>query len=253
MHDVVPASGSFQDHFSGQPAHYARYRPHYPAELFRFLAGLTRKHSLAWDCATGSGQAAIALSEHFEHVVATDASGAQIDAAIAHPGVTYRVAAAEDSQIDAGSIDLITVGQALHWFDLERFFAEAERVLVREGVLAAWCYELCKVSEGCDAVVDELYAGILAGFWPPERRLIEERYTGINMPGRPLESREFAMGVTWTVVDMLGYLRTWSGSARYQRVHGDDPVSKIEPALRAEWGAGRRSVRWPLTLLVSRL
>jgi len=249
----VPDSDGFKDHFSGQSAHYARHRPQYPAGLFQFLAVLTSNHAQAWDCATGNGQAAIALSEYFEGVVATDASSAQIDAAIAHPGVTYRVAAAEDSQIEADSIDLITVGQALHWFDLERFFAEAERVLVRGGVLAAWCYELCKVSKGCDAVVDELYAGILAEFWPPERRLIEERYTGINLPGRPLESSEFEMGVTWTVADMLGYLRTWSGSAHYQRVHGADPVSKIEPALRAEWGAGRRPVRWPLTLLVSRL
>lgn len=249
----MPDSDSFKDHFSGQSAHYARHRPQYPAELFQFLAARTSNHAQAWDCATGNGQAAIALSEHFEGVVATDASSAQIDAAIAHPGVTYRVAAAEDSQIEADSIDLITVGQALHWFDLERFFAEAKRVLVRDGVLAAWCYELCKVSEGCDAVVDELYAGILAEFWPPERRLIEERYSGINMPGHPLESREFEMGVTWTVADMLGYLRTWSGSARYQRAYGNDPVSKIESALRAEWGAGRRPVRWPLTLLISRL
>jgi SAM-dependent methyltransferase len=249
----VIVSDGFQDHFSARSAHYARYRPHYPPELFDFLTSLTAKHSLAWDCATGSGQAAIALSAHFEHVVATDASKAQIDAAVAHSGVTYRVAAAEDSQLDAGSIDLITVGQALHWFDIERFFAEAERVLVSNGVLAAWCYELCRVSDTCDAVVDELYTEIVGEFWPPERRLIEAGYADIAMPGRALESRDFHMSVSWSAVDMLGYLRTWSACARYRQEHGDDPVSKIETALRAEWGGGHRPVRWPLTLLVSRL
>ncbi len=249
----MPVSGSFQDHFSGQPAHYARYRPRYPAELFRFLAGLTETHSLAWDCGTGSGQAAIALSKYFDRVVATDASSAQIDAAVAHHGVSYRVAAAEDSQLDADSIDLITVGQALHWFDLERFFVETERVLAKDGVLAAWCYELCRVSDACDAVLDELYTKIVGEFWPPERRLIEKRYAGVAMPGRPLEPQEFHMGASWTVADMLGYLRTWSACARYRQAHGDDPVAQIETALRTEWGAGRRSVRWPLTLLVSRV
>lgn len=249
----MPVSGNFQDHFSGQSSRYARYRPHYPAELFRFLAGLAEGHSLAWDCATGNGQAAIALSAHFERVVATDASSSQIDSAVAHPGVSYRVATAEESMLETGSIDLICVGQALHWFDLPRFFAEAERVLAEGGVLAAWCYELCNVSGACDAVVDKLYTEIVGEFWPPERRLIDARYTGITLPGSLLETHDFQMGAAWTSADMLGYLRTWSACARYREAHGDDPVSRIEAALRAAWGGGRRPVRWPLTLLVSRL
>ena len=249
----MPGSGNFKDHFSGQSEGYARHRPHYPDELFEFLATLTRKHVRAWDCATGNGQAASALSVYFDSVVATDASNAQIAAAIEHPGVTYRVAAAEDSQLDAASVDLITVGQALHWFDHERFFTEARRVLVNDGVLAAWCYELCTVSDACDAPVDRLYTEILRNLWPPERRLIEARYAGIAMPGRPLSSPEFEMRVSWTVADMLGYLRTWSASARYQQVHGEDPVAQIEAALRDAWGEGPRTVRWPLTLLASRL
>jgi SAM-dependent methyltransferase len=253
LHDVASGPGSFKDHFSGNSAHYARHRPQYPAELYQFLADQTDNHGRAWDCATGNGQAAIALSKYFESVVATDASSAQIDAAIAHPGVTYRVAAAEDSQLDADSIDLITVGQALHWFDHERFFTEARRVLRKDGVLAAWCYELCSVSEACDAAVDKLYREIVGDFWPPERRLIEVGYADIAMPGRSLESPEFQMRVSWTVADMLGYLRTWSGCARYRQAHGDDPVLQIEAALRDAWGAGPRTVQWPLTLLVSRL
>ena len=241
----------FKDHFSAQSAGYARHRPHYPRELFAFLAGVGGRH-LAWDCATGNGQAAIALAAYFDRVIATDASAAQIDAAIAHPGVSYRVASAEASGLEAASVDLVTVGQALHWFDTARFFAEASRVLVPDGCVAAWCYELCTVSPRCDAVVERLYTDITGPFWPPERRLIEERYAGIDFPGTPVEAPAFEMSAQWTADDMLGYLRTWSACQRYQRRHGHDPVELVEDELRKAWGTDRRTVRWPLTVRLSR-
>lgn len=242
----------FKDHFSAQSEGYARHRPRYPRELFAFLAGLGGRN-LAWDCATGNGQAAIALAGHFERVIATDASSAQIDAAVAQPGVTYRVATAEASGLETDSVDLVTVGQALHWFDTARFFTEVERVLVAGGCVAAWCYELCTVSPQCDAVVDRLYTDITGPFWPPERRLIEERYAGIDFPGIPVETPAFEMSAHWMADDMLGYLRTWSACQRYQRRHGDDPVGLVEDDLRTAWGPERRTVRWPLTVRVARL
>jgi len=249
----VPAPQDFKDHFSEQSADYARHRPRYPEALFAFLSGLASKHALAWDCATGNGQAAIALSAHFERVVATDASAAQIHAALAHPGVSYRVAPAEASGLDTHSIDLITVGQALHWFDHARFFAEARRVAAPGGILAAWCYELCEVSAACDAVVNTLYTEIVGDYWPPERRLIEARYADIAIPGTPLEAPRFAMRLDWTVADMLGYLRTWSACKRYRADRGDDPVARIEAGLRAAWGDAPRPVSWPLTVRVVQL
>ena len=252
MQPVVPAGQGFKDHFSAQAAGYARHRPRYPGELFSYLAGLSGRR-LAWDCATGNGQAAVALAGHFDRVIATDASRAQIESAEAHPGVSYRVATAEDSGLREDSVDLITVGQALHWFDTERFFIEATRVLARGGLLAAWCYELCHVSPDCDAVVGRLYTDIVGPFWLPERRLIEERYAGIEFPGTALVPPAFAMNTRWSVDDMLGYLRTWSACQRYRREHGNDPVRLIEDELRSAWGATRHTVRWPLTVRVTRL
>lgn len=247
----MPPGPQFKDHFSAQSAGYARRRPHYPPELYEFLAGLGGRR-FAWDCATGNGQAAVALAERFGRVIATDASRAQIDAAMPHPAVSYRVAAAEDSGLDTDSVDLVTVGQALHWFDTPRFFAEAARVLVPGGSVAAWCYELCIVSPECDAAVGRLYDEIVAPFWPPERRLIEERYAGIRFPGTEIDVPAFHMSVRWTVDDMLGYLRTWSACQRYRREHGDDPVGQVEAELRKAWGGASRTVRWPLTARVSR-
>ena len=248
----MPFGPSFRDHFSLHSAGYARHRPHYPDELFVYLAGLAGRR-LAWDCATGNGQAAIALAGHFERVVATDASQAQIDAAIAHSAVSYRVATAEASGLDDDTVDLVAVGQALHWFDTAQFFAEASRVLVAGGVLAAWCYGLCIVSPACDSAVKRLYTGILGPFWPPERRLIEERYAGIDFPGLALATPSFEMTARWSVDDMLGYLRTWSACQRYRQEHGEDPVTLIEDTLRRAWDSAPRTVRWPLTVRVARL
>ncbi len=248
----MPSGPSFKDHFSAQSAGYARHRPHYPDALFAYLADLAGCR-LAWDCATGNGQAAIALAKHFERVVATDASQAQIDAAIPHPAVRYRVATAEASGLENDTADLVTVGQALHWFDTARFFAEASRVLVAGGILAAWCYELCNVSPACDSAVERLYTAIVGPFWPKERRLIEERYAGIEFPGVELAAPSFEMTAQWTADDMLGYLRTWSACQRYRREHGEDPVERIEEELRRAWGSSRRAVRWPLTVRVARL
>lgn len=195
----------------------------------------------------------MSLVEHFDEVVATDASAKQIDSAYAHPRVSYRVAPVEASRISSASADLITVGQALHWFELDKFFAEVSRVSVPGGVLAVWCYELCCVSAAVDALVTELYQDLLDGFWPPERTMLEDGYRSIAIPGAEIDTPQFDMQLNWRVDDMLGYLRTWSACKRYRSRYGEDPVTSIEAALRAAWGSVEHSVRWPLSIRVCRI
>ena len=119
---------SFQDHFSRQSGIYLKARPTYPDELFAYLASLAPSNEVCWDCATGNGQAAISLASHFKKVIATDGSQQQIDKAIQKEGVEYRVGTAEDSFLKDKSIDLITVATAAHWFNHDKFYAEALRV-----------------------------------------------------------------------------------------------------------------------------
>ena len=193
------------------------------------------------------------MARYFKNVIATDASGRQIESASTHSRVEYRVASAEDAGLAAGTTDLITVGQALHWFDFDRFFAEARRVASENGVLAVWCYGLCEIRSDIDAIVDELYADLVDEFWPAERVYVEQGYSNIEMPGVAIEAPEFHMQLDWRVDDMLGYLRTWSACQRYLATRGEDPVTVIESALRAAWGNGARNVRWPLRVRVCRL
>ena len=242
----------FKDHFSTQSDGYAKHRPTYPSALFQFLASVTADRDTVWDCATGNGQVAIALTEFYSRVIATDASQSQIDAAIDHPQIKYGVATAEQSGLANDAVDLITVGQAFHWFDEKAFMAEACRVLRPDGVLAIWCYELCIVNSECDAIIDRLYTDILGEFWPSERVMIEHGYSDVDMPGVEVPVPGFEMSSQWSAADMLGYLRTWSASQRYESQKGSDPVREVATELEAAWGAASRTVRWPLVIRASR-
>jgi len=245
----------FKDHFSGHAADYTRYRPTYPPELFTWLAQQAPARTLAWDCATGNGQAALGLAAHFDAVIATDASANQIAAASAHPRVRYAVAPAEASGIAAHSVDLITVGQALHWFDFPAFYAEAARVLKPGGVLAAWCYGLMQVSPAIDAAVWRLYEPITGAYWPPERRYVEEQYRTLPFPLDEIAAPPFAMEADWTLAQLTGYLGTWSAVQRYRKECGADPLALIADELAAAWGEAeiRRRVTWPLFMRVGQV
>lgn len=243
---------TFKDHFSGHAAIYARHRPTYPDALFDWIADQCRRREHALDCATGNGQAARALARRFGRVTATDASAEQIAAAQPEPGVTFRTAPAEASGLPDASVDVVTVAQALHWFDLQAFYREAARVLRDNAVLVAWCYQLTRVDPAIDAVIDDYYAGTLAGYWPPERVHIERGYDDIRPDWPAIEVPQFEMRCDWTADDMLGYLASWSATRRAEAATGRNPLADVEGPLRAAWHAAPRPVRWPLVCLAFR-
>ncbi|MFZ5774375.1 MAG: class I SAM-dependent methyltransferase [Thermodesulfobacteriota bacterium] len=252
---VTGLNCDFNDLFSSVSANYSDFRPTYPATIFAWLARIAPGRGLAWDCGTGNGQAAIALASHFTRVVATDASRNQIERALPHPRIEYRVASAECSGLAARSVDLITVAQALHWFDTELFFAEARRVLAGRGVLAVWSYGALTVEgEEVDAEVQRFSHAVVGPFWPPERALVEAGYRDILLPFARLEAPDFTMAVRWSLDQLLGYLGTWSATSRYTEAMGHDPVGLLRPRLVEVWGEveRRRKVVWPLVLLAGR-
>lgn len=247
-------STDFKDHFSTQSQHYQRFRPVYPPALYAWLAEQTPAHELAWDCATGNGQAAQALAREFAKVLATDASEKQIGQCSPHSNVEYRVAHAEAAPLGDCSADLITVAQALHWFDLNAFYREAARVLKANGVLAVWSYQLLAISPPIDAVVNRYYHDIVGPYWPPERRLVEQGYAPMPPPFQEIEAPAFAMSSEWNLEELLGYLGTWSASVRYTKAQQTDPLDRIRADLTEAWGPIERRypVHWPLQLRVGR-
>jgi ubiquinone/menaquinone biosynthesis C-methylase UbiE len=243
---------TFKDLFSGHAADYAAFRPRYPSALFAHLAAAAPDRTLAWDCATGNGQAALALTPHFRSVVATDASERQIAQARPHEKITYLVAPAERTPLPDATVELVTVAQALHWLDLPSFYAEVKRVVRPGGVIAVWCYQLHTIGPEVDAIVHHLYSGILGDYWPPERRLVEEGYRTLSFPFAEMTPPPFEMVQSWDLARLLSYLGTWSSSQRYRAQVGTDPIDLIRADMEAAWGGPSqvREVVWPLHLRV---
>jgi len=248
----VSSPPAFKDHFSGQSAAYQRYRPDYPEALFDWLARIAPERSLALDVATGNGQAAVALAAHFDAVIATEPSAAQLASARPHSRVTYRLEPAEAISLESGSADLVVVAQAAHWLDWPRFTAEAARVLRPGGVLAIWSYGNCEVTPGIDRLLADFFRDVVGPWWPRERRHVEEGYRDLALPFPLLATPDFTMDTCWNAAAMLGYLDTWSAVRRCRARTGRDPLAVIAAPLAAAWGAGSREMRWPLTLRAGR-
>lgn len=240
---------AFKDYFSRQATDYAIYRPRYPAELFAWLAQQATHHDQAWDCATGNGQAAIALTQYFQHVMATDGSANQISQAAAHPQVTYQVALAEQSQLAAKTIDLITVAQAAHWFDLEKFYVEVCRVAKPGGILALWRYGMPALnSPALDTVLQDFHNNVLGPFWPPERVIVEAGYDTLPFPFQEILPPPFSMEAEWTLPQLLGYFSTWSGTQNFMAARGYNPLEALAVEMETLWEGDRRWVTWPMSL-----
>lgn len=246
---------NFKDHFSGQASDYALYRPSYPPELFEFLASLCAEREAAWDCGTGNGQAAIRLADFFQKVMATDPSQKQIRNAFPYPRVVYQIAAAEKTGIAGGSIDLITVAQAIHWFDFDQFYAEANRVLKPGGILAVWCYYLPRISPEIDAAIDDFYTHTVGSYWPPERKWVDDRYRSLPFPFVEIQAPQFYMKTDWSLENLAGYISTWSAVQQFIAAKRYNPLDEFGSKLHSLWGDEEKkaAVKWPFYLRVGKL
>jgi SAM-dependent methyltransferase len=245
---------AFKDHFSRQSAAYRRFRPQYPAELFDFLAQLAPARELAWDSATGNGQAATGLAPHFDRVLATDASAAQLAERRIHDRIMYACAKAERAPLRAGCCDLITVAQAAHWFDFAAFYPEIGRVARPGAVLALWTYSRCHIDPALDSILERFNREVVGSSWPPERRFVDDGYRTLPFPYTALATPRFVLDLEWTLEELVSYVGTWSAVGRFREASGSDPLPPLRERLATFWPDGiRRRVSWPLHLKVGRV
>ncbi|SNC59308.1 Methyltransferase domain-containing protein [Hymenobacter gelipurpurascens] len=237
------------DRFSAQADLYARYRIDYPVELYDFLLAQVPRRVRAWDCATGNGQVAAVLATYFEHVDATDISQAQLAQAPALPNITYQLSSAEHTPFADSSFDLITVAQALHWFDQEAFNQEIRRVGHPGATIAEWGYGLVHISPELDPLIQKFHDETMGPYWDDNRWHIVDEYARLPFPFAQVRQAHFPVRRQWSAEWFLNYLRTWSSVAKYQKQHNQqDPVLLIADELTQLWGAGERELQFPVFL-----
>ena len=242
----------YKDNFSQQAKEYARFRPRYPQKLYEFILSKVSETNLAWDCATGNGQVAVALAPHFEHIIATDASEAQIKQATPIENIKYTIARADKAPLEDHTVDLITVGQALHWFAVDSFYQEVRRVAKPGAFFICFGYGLLEINPEINQIIQYLYQNILGeAYWDSERKYLDDAFQTIPFPFKEIDAPpNIYMEYQWTLEDLIGYFQTWSAIQKYIRANQNNPIDLIQDELKKSWGdfSITKQVKWKLLL-----
>ncbi|CAG8496778.1 15843_t:CDS:2 [Dentiscutata heterogama] len=249
---------------------YNAYRPTYPSQLYSkvydYHASHSSSFSTALDIATGTGYVAKELSKKFQQVYATDISPVMLSSAYRSSNIQYSVSTAEDlSQFQDSTIDLVTVGQALHWFDREKFFKEVWRVLKQSGTLAFWGYSYNVIDGYPTATKKFMKLGVetFGDYWDPGRLVVDNMYKEVVIPDKlfrniiwkryefdekegQMSNGESLLSEEWSVERFKNYIK-------YQRENQkvEDPIDKLFEELEKEEGWKDDQIlkiSWPLVL-----
>ncbi|CAN5483709.1 class I SAM-dependent methyltransferase [soil metagenome] len=247
-------SGGFIDNFSTQSKEYSFSRPTYPESLFEFLSTVTPQKNLAWDCATGNGQAAIGLSKYFKKVIASDASKNQIRHGFQRENIDYMLFPAENAELDNNSVDIVTAAQALHWFDFDKFYYNVKRVGKKDGIIAVWSYDMHKINPQIDTVTDSLDVDgeILGSYWDKEAKYVKEKYKTIVFPFKEISVLAFKTKLYWDLHQLWDYMKTWSSVKKYYSENKQDPLDLVKPEVKILWGdeLDKKEVTWNINMRV---
>lgn len=244
-----------KDLFSTQSDLYAKFRPTYPQELYDHILSFVKEKNIAWDCATGNGQAAVALADHFKKVLATDISAAQIEKAAKKKNIDYVVCPAESTPFADDTFDLVTVAQAYHWIKWKEFKIEVTRVCKPNAILAVWTYfSHTTGDENIDKAVRDFYENVTKPYWDYERRHVEELYETVEFDYERLPAKNFESILYWKRENLIGYISTWSAIQKYIKVNGHSPISIIEEKLKILWPEDEiKSIIFPIYLKLGRI
>jgi len=242
-----------KDYFSGNSSKYSRFRPSYPDEMLQQIISFVENKNIALDVATGNGQVAVKLADFFEMVYATDISENQLQHAPQISNVIYKKMPAEHTDFADNRFDLITVAQAIHWFDFDAFYKEVYRILKPDGIFAVLGYGFFSTNEDSDKILWRLYEDILGSYWYPERKYLSEGYQTIPFPMEEIVNKNFANLYTWTFDQLIGYLETWSATANYKDYNHENPIDLVYDELKVSWEKGDKKVTFPMFLRAGKL
>ncbi len=241
-----------KDNFSLQASGYSKFRPSYPKALIERIAGLVPAHEMALDVATGNGQVALMLADYFQTVYATDISEKQLSHAPVAINVIYREMPAEQLDFEDGQFDLITVAQAVHWFDFSLFYDEVYRTLKPGGIIAVMGYGLMHSNPASDAVIRRFYDEVIGPYWDAERKWLDENYETIPFPFEEMHMEKFENRLNWTFDQLIGYLETWSAVSHYKAHFNENPIDLIREELQTAWEGSDGTIVFPILTRIGR-
>jgi SAM-dependent methyltransferase len=236
-----------KDYFSGHSKLYATFRPTYPEALYQFVFKHVKQFDAAWDCATGNGQVAQELANYFKDVYATDISQQMLDQATPQNNIFYSVSRAEKTPFKDQQFDLITVAQALHWFELNEFYMEVKRLLKPDGLLAVWGYSVCSVNIEVDKFFIDFYLNTVGPYWDSARKIVDDEYKSLPFPFTEIPSPKFSINVDWSLAEFGGYLTTWSATQKFIKEKNFNPVPALMETIAPYW-TGKQRVTFPVFL-----
>ena len=240
--------------FSDKSDLYESARPTYPIELYDYLFSISPSNKLVWDCACGSGQAAIGLADRFDHVYASDISKEQIENAKQHQKIEYVVAPSEKCALGNDSCDLITVAQALHWFDYGAFWPEALRVLKPGGIFSAWGYSWPILKEELDTVFKTDILKVVEPYWAQQNKLIWNHYKNVDFPFEELEAPKQVMEIHWNLDEFFNFIHTFSATRRCIDDIGNSFFEQAYAKAKKVWGnpETRKTIAFDFVLYVGK-
>lgn len=245
---------SYHKLFDFQSENYAKSRPHYPKEIYAYVASVCNENSIAWDGACGNGQAAEGLVQYFERVEATDISEQQIAKAIQIPRVTYSVQASENTNFSDNYFDVMCIAQALHWFDYKLFWPEVKRVLKPAGIIAAWGYSWFSIENAIDEIIAEKILKFIKPYWAPQNKLLWNNYREVPFPFERLDAPQIEMKMNWSINELFAYLQSWSAVRLCIEKNGSAFIDDAFDAIKIEWveESQNKTVKMDFCLLVGR-
>lgn len=245
-----------KDIFSKQASTYKKYRPIYPAELYEDILNHVKDKHECWDCGTGNGQVAAELSKHFKKVYATDISNNQLENAKKEDNIIYSIARAEKTNFVDSQFDLVTVGQAAHWFDFDAFNSEVKRVTKKYGIIAIWGYGLLRIDSEVNKLIDHFYTEVIGPYWDKERRHIDNAYQSIKFDFDEIPcDQNKSIDVEWQLSDLQGYFNSWSCVQHYKDQNGgENPVEELISRISKVWNqSDKKEARFPIFMRIGRI
>ncbi|KAK4319005.1 hypothetical protein Pmani_010090 [Petrolisthes manimaculis] len=225
---------------------YSKFRPRPPTSLTpRIVSYLKEKYdgplTAATDVGCGSGQTTHILTSHFKHVTGLDISQAQINQANTlndNPHVSFKVSGAESLPFAATSLQLVTAGQACHWFDMKKFYDEVDRILVPGGVLALYGYLFpepinTRADNKLKEILKQVYKEELSGYIQKGSEDVYlnnyklDKYNMIYYKHSQIRDESHYTDRTVTVADLTGYIGTWSGLQNFRQDKGEEAAQKV--------------------------